>query len=104
VEEADAVYRRRVTVASTVGLHARPAGLVATAAGEQPAAVRIAKVDGGRAGEPVDAASVLGLMALGARHGDEVELSAAGEGARRSVDALAELVGTDMDVAGSVTA
>jgi len=99
VEEAAVPYRRRVVVASTVGLHARPAGVIAKAAGEQPVTVRIAKIDGGRAGEPVEAASVLGLMALGARHGDEVELSAAGADAQRSVDALVELVGTDLDVA-----
>ncbi|GDY33286.1 HPr family phosphocarrier protein [Gandjariella thermophila] len=91
------MYRRRVVVASTVGLHARPAGLIAKAAAEQPATVRIARVVDGRAGDEVDASSVLGLMTLGARHGDEVELSAAGAGAEPSVDALAVLVGTDLD-------
>jgi phosphotransferase system HPr (HPr) family protein len=51
---------RRVTVASKVGLHARPAALVAKAAATQPVAVSIAK-DGG---EPVAAGSVLNLMTL----------------------------------------
>ena len=84
---------RRVTVASKVGLHARPAALLAKAAADQPVPVTIRK-DGG---EPVDAASVLGLMTLGAMHGDEVVLSADGDGADAALDAIAELIATDHD-------
>ena len=84
---------RRVTVASKVGLHARPAALLAKAAADQPVTVTIAK-DGS---EPVDAASVLGLMTLGAMHGDEVVLSADGDGADAALDAIAELITTDHD-------
>jgi phosphocarrier protein HPr len=84
---------RRVTVASKVGLHARPAALVAKAAATQPVAVSIAK-DGG---EPVAAGSVLNLMTLAAGHGDEVLISADGEGAQAAVDAVADLVATDLD-------
>ncbi|EFL10397.1 MULTISPECIES: HPr family phosphocarrier protein [Amycolatopsis] len=91
------VYQRRIVVASSVGLHARPAGLVAQAAAAQPAKVRIAKVSGGAAGDPVDAGSVLSLMTLGAAHGDEVELSADGDQARESVDVLVELIAKDLD-------
>ncbi|MBE2998633.1 HPr family phosphocarrier protein [Nocardiopsis sp. HNM0947] len=67
---------RRVTIASPVGLHARPASLLAKAAAEHQGAVQLAKVVDGEAGAPVDAASVLALMSLGAAHGDEVELTA----------------------------
>ncbi|SFQ51359.1 phosphocarrier protein [Amycolatopsis arida] len=84
---------RRVTVASKVGLHARPAALVARAAAAQPVTVHIAK-DGGT---PVAAGSVLNLMTLGAGHGDEVLISAEGDGAQAAVDTVAELVGTDLD-------
>ncbi|MFD9889027.1 HPr family phosphocarrier protein [Amycolatopsis sp. NPDC058986] len=84
---------KRVTVASKVGLHARPAALVAKAAAAQPVAVRIAK-DGG---DPVAAGSVLNLMTLAAGYGDEVVISAEGEGAQAAVDAVAELVATDLD-------
>ncbi|GAA4947830.1 HPr family phosphocarrier protein [Streptomonospora halophila] len=83
---------RRVTIASPVGLHARPAALLAEAAARYEGPVRIAKVDDGEAGTPVDAASVLGLMALGARHGDEVELTA-DDG--RILAELAELLADD---------
>ncbi|QWF84307.1 HPr family phosphocarrier protein [Amycolatopsis sp. CA-230715] len=84
---------KRVTVASKVGLHARPAALVAKAAAAQPVAVRIAK--DGR--DPVAAGSVLNLMTLAAGHGDEVIITAEGEGAQEAVDAIAELVASDLD-------
>ncbi|MFC4002356.1 HPr family phosphocarrier protein [Prauserella oleivorans] len=85
--------QRRVTVASAVGLHARPAALVAKAAAAQPVTVTIAK-DGC---DPVPAGSVLNLMTLGARHGDAVVIAADGDGAEEAVDAIAELVASDLD-------
>ncbi|MCP3801252.1 HPr family phosphocarrier protein [Allokutzneria sp. A3M-2-11 16] len=84
---------RRVTVASSVGLHARPAALLAKAAAAQPVTVTIRK----NGGEPVEAASVLGLMTLGAMHGDEVVLSAEGEGAEEALEALASIIAKDLD-------
>ncbi|GAB2739605.1 HPr family phosphocarrier protein [Salinifilum aidingensis] len=86
--------RRRVTVASRVGLHARPAGLLAQTVAGQAAPVRIAKVADGAVGEFVDAASVLGLMTLGAEHGAEVELDSTDEAA---LDAAAAAIATDQD-------
>jgi len=91
------MYRRRVLVASAVGLHARPAGLVARTAAAQPTPVSIGKVVDGVPATAVDAASVLGLMTLGAQHGDEVELSAEGDQAEQAVSALAELIERDLD-------
>ncbi|MEV8614832.1 HPr family phosphocarrier protein [Amycolatopsis sp. NPDC051373] len=84
---------KRVTVASKVGLHARPAALVAKAAAAQSVAVTIAKAGG----DPVAAGSVLNLMTLAAGFGDEVVISAEGEGAVAAIDAVAELVATDLD-------
>ncbi|ACU39082.1 HPr family phosphocarrier protein [Actinosynnema pretiosum subsp. pretiosum] len=85
---------RRVTVASKVGLHARPAALLAKAAAERkPVRITIAKGEG----QPVDAASVLGLMTLGAMHGDEVVLTAEGDGAEEALAAIAEIIATDLD-------
>ncbi|WP_016701104.1 HPr family phosphocarrier protein [Actinoalloteichus spitiensis] len=91
------MYTRRVVVAASVGLHARPAALVARKAAEQSVAVSIAKVVDGAPGGAVSAASVLGLMTLAAGHGDEVELSADGDGAREAVDALATLIEREPD-------
>lgn len=80
---------RRVTVAIAEGLHARPAALFVQLAGTQPAAVTIRK-DGGA---PAPANSILAVMALGAKGGDDVVLAAEGEGAEQSLDALVEYLG-----------
>ncbi|QGK69812.1 HPr family phosphocarrier protein [Allosaccharopolyspora coralli] len=88
---------RRAVIASTVGLHARPAAVLARTAGNQPVAVHIAKVADGAAGDPVDASSVLGLMALGVRHGEVVELSADGTEAAAVLDTLVELLEENLD-------
>lgn len=84
---------RRVTVGSKVGLHARPAAVVAKAAAASPVPITIRKNDG----KPVAASSVLNLMTLGAMHGDEVVLAAEGDGADAALDVLAELVVKDLD-------
>jgi phosphotransferase system HPr-like phosphotransfer protein len=49
---AETSNRRAVVVGSRVGMHARPAALVAQAAAEQPVIVRIAKD-----GDPVEPAA-----------------------------------------------
>ncbi|GAB3292940.1 HPr family phosphocarrier protein [Parasphingorhabdus pacifica] len=82
--------QRRATIASTVGLHARPAALLAKAASSQSTPVTIAKVVDGTPGDPVDAASPLALMTLGAQHGDQVELGADSEAALTELAALVE--------------
>ncbi|MBW0088406.1 HPr family phosphocarrier protein [Pseudonocardia sp. KRD-184] len=86
---------RRVTVGSTVGLHARPATLFTKAAAAQPVKVTIAAGDRG----PVDARSILSVLGLGVGSGEEVVLTAQEDGAdsEAAVAALAELLATDMD-------
>jgi phosphocarrier protein len=86
---------RRVTVASKVGLHARPAAIFVKAAAEQPAAVLVQKA--GSEAAPIPASSILGIMTLGAEFGDEVILTAEGDGADAALDALAALLATDLD-------
>ncbi|KMS83497.1 HPr family phosphocarrier protein [Prauserella rugosa] len=86
--------QRRVTVGSTVGLHARPAALVAKTAAAQPVTVTIAK-DGG---DPVPAGSIMNLMTLGAQHGDTVVVAAEdATGADEAVEAVADLVARNLD-------
>jgi phosphocarrier protein HPr len=85
--------QRTVTVGSAVGLHARPASLLVQAAGRQPVPVTIAKAGG----SPVDARSILSVLALDARHGDEITLAADGDGADAAVTELADLVAADLD-------
>jgi phosphocarrier protein len=84
---------RTVTVASSVGLHARPASLFAQAAAKAGVPVQLTSA----AGKSVNAASILGVLSLGIGHGEEVTLSAEGEGADAALDSLAEVLGTDLD-------
>ncbi len=84
---------RTVSIGSKVGLHARPASLFVKAAGEAGIPVKIAK----EGGNPVDAASILGVMTLGAKYQDTVVLTAEGERADEVLDSLAELLSRDLD-------
>jgi phosphocarrier protein HPr len=87
---------RRVAVGSKVGLHARPAAMFVQAAAKQPVKVTIAKADG----NPVDARSILSVLALDARGGDEVVLVAEGDGAEQALDELVALLARDLDSEG----
>src|SRR5690606_41735504 len=59
------VPERRTVVASTGGLHARPAAVFVKAAADQPTAVSIRKPDG----DPVDASTNLSTITTGGDHG-----------------------------------
>jgi phosphocarrier protein HPr len=87
---------RRAVVGSKVGLHARPAALFVQAAARQPVKVTIAKGDK----DPVDARSILAVLGLDVRGGEEVVLAAEGDGADQSLDELVVVVETDHDAAG----
>lgn len=84
---------RTVAIGSSVGLHARPASLFTQAVAATGLDVTIAK-----AGQPpMDASSILMVMALGAGHGEEVTLEADGEGADEALDSLVDLLARDLD-------
>lgn len=84
---------RQVTIGSKVGLHARPASLFAKAVKNTGVPVKIAK--NGQA--PVNAASLLSLLTLGAEFGEQVTLSAEGEGSEAALDELAAMLGSELD-------
>lgn len=84
---------RTVTIASSVGLHARPAALFVQAATATGLPVQISKVGDA----PVDARSILAVMALGAKFGEEVVLTVDGEGADAALDELVALLSRDLD-------
>ncbi|MCD0486130.1 HPr family phosphocarrier protein [Streptacidiphilus sp. ASG 303] len=84
---------RRVTVGWAEGLHARPASILVRAA----TAVGVPVAIGRPGAPPVNAASVLGVLALGAGAGDEVVLSSDADGAGPALDRLARLVRDGLD-------
>ena len=85
---------RTAVVASRAGLHARPASLFVQAAARTGLPVTIAR----NGGPAVDARSILMVMGLGARHGEEVLLVADGEGADAPLEDLVTVLETDHDV------
>ena len=76
---------KSVVVGSAVGLHARPAAIIAEAAGDLGSTVTI---------NGVDAGSSLMIMTLGAKRGDTVEVAGEVESA---VGVIAALVERDLD-------
>ena len=84
---------REVAIGSSVGQHARPASIFVQAATATGLPVTIAKAGG----NPVDARSILGVMALGAKNGEVVTLSADGDGADAALDSLVALLERDLD-------
>lgn len=78
---------RTVDVLNKRGLHARASAKFVTLASAQTASVEVEK-DGSK----VCGTSIMGLMMLGAAMGDQITISAEGEGADQAVAALAELV------------
>jgi phosphocarrier protein HPr len=84
------MHHRSVVVGSAVGLHARPAALIAERAGSLAGRMTLARPGG----TPIDAASALLIMSLGAEQGDRLEVAGEDE---HAVAELAALVEADLD-------
>ena len=82
----------RSVVASAVGLHARPAALFASTAKGSGNVVRLAKIIDGQATPAVDGASVLRVMTLGVKCGDEVVVTVEGSTEEETIAKLQEIV------------
>lgn len=82
---------RRVTVQTEVGLHARPAALFVQAATRVPTDVTVGRPDA----DPVNAKSILSVLGLDVRHGEEIVIAAEGEDADSALDTLAAMVTAD---------
>ncbi len=84
---------KTVKVGSTVGLHARPATVIAEAAGEFDDDIILTLV-GGDEDDETDAASSLMIMAMGAEHGDEVTVTSDND---EAVEKIAALIESNLD-------
>ena len=82
----------RSVVASAVGLHARPAALFASTAKGSGNVVRLAKIVDGQSTPTVDGASVLRVMTLGVKSGDEVVVTVEGATEDETIAKLQEIV------------
>ncbi|EFA22235.1 HPr family phosphocarrier protein [Bifidobacterium gallicum] len=75
---------RTITINDPVGIHARPAAQFAAAVTGSGCTVTIAKGDGA----PVAANSILAIMGLGVKNGDDVTITVEGDNAEQVADDL----------------
>lgn len=78
---------RRVTITTSLGLHARPAARFVKLASGFDAEIEVANANGRVSGR-----SIMGLMMLAAGPGSELTISARGAEAGAALEALARLV------------
>jgi phosphocarrier protein len=91
--KGNTMAERRVTIGWAEGLHARPASIFVRATTAAGVPVTIAKKDGA----PVNAASMLAVLSLGAEGGDEVVLTSEADDAEAVLDRLAKLVAEGLE-------
>ncbi|WIM66784.1 HPr family phosphocarrier protein [Corynebacterium breve] len=84
---------KTVKVGSSVGLHARPATIIADAAAEYDDEIILTLV-GDEDEDETDAASSLMIMSMGAEQGDEVVVTSDNA---EAVEAIAALIEKDLD-------
>lgn len=90
---APAGTRAHLAVSNALGIHARPAARIVAVAGAHDASVLVTNPRTGVG--PVSAASLNGLILLGARRGDTLELDASGSGVQAVLAALEALAADD---------
>ncbi|NLJ98055.1 MAG: HPr family phosphocarrier protein [Tissierellia bacterium] len=78
---------KKVILNNESGLHARPAALFVQTANKFISDVYI-ELDGTK----VDGKSIVGVMSLGAFHGEEITLMAKGEDAEEALNELSQLI------------
>jgi phosphocarrier protein HPr len=94
---ADRTETRIVKVDNPLGLHVRPAEMLARTAGQFQAKIEVIKN-----GQRVDGKSILNILTLSAEQGNELSLEATGPDAVEALDALSELFARGFDENGNV--
>lgn len=90
------MIERRVKIGASSGLHARPAALFVQKVTELSIPVTISK-DGQ---QPVDARSIMMVLAQNIASGDEVVIATTASGAETVLDDLSAFLATDLDAVG----
>lgn len=86
------MYVKDVTISNQVGLHARPATFFIQKANEFKSSIWVEREE-----RRVNAKSLLGVLSLGIVRGTTISLIADGVDEEAAVEALVELVNTDLD-------
>ena len=83
---------KMVTVNNPLGLHLRPADMLARAAAQFECLIEIDKD-----GHTIDCKSIMSILTLGAQQGTQLQLRAVGEDAQQAIAALSELIENGFD-------
>ncbi|MFC4077596.1 HPr family phosphocarrier protein [Salinithrix halophila] len=80
-------HEETLTIQNETGLHARPAALLVKGAGQFQSQIQLVKGD-----KQADAKSLLGVMSLSVRKGDELVIRAEGDDAADAARSLRQLI------------
>ncbi|HBH12784.1 MAG: HPr-like protein Crh [Clostridiales bacterium 38_11] len=83
---------RTYTIQNSIGLHARPAALFVKQATEFDAKIKVLKDS-----KEADAKSIISIMALGAKKGTDIMITADGPDDEKAIDALIKLLDSFTD-------
>ena len=86
------MIKREITIINELGIHARPAGMVANTASRFACDVKLVKD-----GMEVNAKSIMGIMTLAAGKGSVIEVTAKGKDEEEAVKAIEELFARKFD-------
>ena len=84
------MYTKNVTINNEVGLHARPASVFVSEAKKYECSVTIKDLGKGTA--PVNAKSIMMILAAGLGTGTKIEIACDGEDEQAALDALVALI------------
>lgn len=79
------------TITDEIGIHARPAGVIAKKAKEFSATITISKD-----GKSAELRKLMAVMGLGIKHGDTVTVKAEGEDEELAITAIEELFKSEL--------
>ncbi len=86
------MIKREITIINELGIHARPAGMVANTASRFACDIKLVKD-----GMEVNAKSIMGIMTLAAGKGSVIEVTAKGKDEEDAVKAIEELFARKFD-------
>jgi len=86
------MIRKNFRINNKLGLHARPAALLAQSAGKFESKVSIIKD-----GQEVDGDSILGIMMLAAEYGSEITVTVKGQDEKEAMKKIEELFSRKFD-------
>lgn len=89
------MIKKNLTVRSEQGLHARPADLFVRTANRFQSEILVMNLTSGTG--PVNAKSILRVLALGVYNGHRIEVSAEGDDEKEAVAAISHLIKTNFE-------